>query len=74
MPSISPHGPVKVAVTVDDRFMWRRSFPPSHSAESVTTSLLQAFSDSGVPEVVQLCLHISDRRQSGMARYARPVG
>lgn len=52
MSAISPHGPLKLAVTIDDPFMWNgASFPPGYSAESVADSLLEAFDEHGVPGV-----------------------
>jgi peptidoglycan/xylan/chitin deacetylase (PgdA/CDA1 family) len=52
MPSISPDGPIKLAVTIDDPFMWNgASFPPGYSAESVATSMLEGFSEHNVPDV-----------------------
>lgn len=49
---MSPDGPVKVAVTVDDFFQWDGvPFPDGYTAEKVIQSLLKAFERSGLPPV-----------------------
>lgn len=52
MPEISPDGPIKLAVSVDDPFMWRgAAFPDGYSAESIAESMIKAFAEHGVPGV-----------------------
>ncbi|WP_159085846.1 polysaccharide deacetylase family protein [Aeromicrobium chenweiae] len=52
MQNISPNGPIKLAVTVDDPFMWKGAdFPPDYSPAGVATSMADAFAEHGVPGV-----------------------
>ncbi|SCL22608.1 polysaccharide deacetylase family protein [Micromonospora inyonensis] len=48
---ISPNGPVKVAITVDDFLQWKMvPFPTGYSAERVVSSLTSAFADFGITD------------------------
>lgn len=49
---LSPDGPIKLAITVDDVYQWSGiPFPDGYSPHTVTRSLLQAFERNGVEQV-----------------------
>jgi peptidoglycan/xylan/chitin deacetylase (PgdA/CDA1 family) len=52
MSPLSPDGPLKIAISVDDVFLWPGvPFPDGYSAGSVTQTLTRWFAEYGVPGV-----------------------